>query len=518
MRPLYWVLPLALLLIPPPPAEVAPPFARAQAGVGPLAVGVHAPNRAWEEADFGRMADGHFGGVKMMSYHRPADYARLRRDNPGLDFAVRLDSPWNELPPPAEFAAFHVPRLRALVEAGFFPWVEIGNEPNLELHPGAEVAFAAWYVETLTDLRAAVPELRYGFPGLAVNQREYAWLDANAEAIAASDWLGVHAYWSDEREMLDPRRALKLVEYHRRFPGLPLLVTEAGNTSRGVPSAERARQYARFSRTVARLPYVKALHFFILSGTVDWRLFFFDDQAVAAVREAPQEPIPLLAGLVDLRRDAAAALLPLVSGPAPVAAESDGLDAPWPQRQAPPAAAPEARRRLIVDEAPAAGETDIPAVPHATAGRWVIGGDGLRSASAYIATDLSLRLEVGPPAPGVPFAVRIADDAQATGFALLWDGDAWHLQYQRDGEVVDDYPLEATPLSAPDGRLQLELALEPRSAAAWVWPAGEPQPGEPQAVFAPPPDAAGDATHPRRILLPGQPVANLSLEGLTRFS
>jgi hypothetical protein len=284
--------------------------------------------------------------------------------------------------------------------------------------------------------------------------------------------------------------------------------------------AERARQYARFTRTVARLPYVRALHFFILSGTVDWRQFFFDDLSVAAVREAPQEPIPLLAGLVDLRQDAVAALLPLVSGPVPVAAESDGLDAPWPQRQAPrPApAAPAARRRLIVDEAPAPDVPGVPAIPHVTAGRWVNGGDGLRSASAYIATDLSLRLEVAPPAPGVPFAVRIADEAQATGFALLWDGDAWHLQYQRDGEVVDDYSLEGTPESAPDGRLQLELALEPRSAAAWVWPVGESQPADPQAVFAPPPDAAADATRPRRILLPGQPVANLSLEGLTRFS
>jgi hypothetical protein len=307
------------------------------------------------------------------------------------------------------------------------------------------------------------------------------------------------------------------VEYHRRFPRLPLLVTEAGNTAPGVPPAERARQYARFTRTVSRLPYVKALHFFILSGTVDWRLFFFDDLAVAAVREAPQEPIPLLAGLVDLRRDAVAALLPLVSGPAPVAAETDGPDAPWSQSPAAPAV-PAARRRLIVDAAPAAGESGAPAVPHAAAGRWVNGGDGLRSASAYIATDLSLRLEVGPPAPGVPFAVRIAEDARATGFALLWDGDAWHLQYQRDGEVMDDYPLEGAPASPPDGRLQLEVALEPRSAAAWVWPAGEPQPAAPQAVFAPPPDAAADATRPRRILLPGQPVANLSLEGLTRFS
>ena len=138
-----------------------------------------------------------------------------------------------------------------------------------------------------------------------MDQRELEWLEANAEAIRASDWLGVHAYWATEREMLDPRRALKLVQYHHRFPHLPILVTEAGNTTAGLPPAERARQYARFTRTVARFPYVRALHYFILSGTRDWRHFFFDDLALAAVRDAPQEPAPVVAGLAGLRQEAA---------------------------------------------------------------------------------------------------------------------------------------------------------------------------------------------------------------------
>jgi hypothetical protein len=551
MKPLFWVVLLALLFVPPPPAGVAPPFARAGAGTPPLAAGVHAPNRGWEEADFGRMADGHFGGVKMMSYHRPSDYARLRRDNPGLDFTVRLDSPWNELPPPADFVAFHAPRLRALVDAGFSPWVEIGNEPNLELHPGAEAAFASWYLETLSALRVAVPELRYGFPGLAVDQRELEWLDANAAAVAASDWLGVHAYWTSEREMLDPHRALKLVEYHRRFPDKPLLVTEAGNNAAGVPPGERARQYARFTRTVAELPYVRALHYFILSGTVDWRLFFFDDLAIAAVRAAPREPVPLVSGLEGMRRDATAAILPLVSGP-PV---DPGDDEPGPVPPAPPLpapAVPAARRRMIADGAPAAAVARVPAVPHSTAGRWVLldgaagpptapagavagsaaaspalsqiapaGADGpvgLRSASGYLATDLALHLEVTPPAAGTPCAVWIADAGRTTGFSLLWDGGGWRLQYRRDGEVLEDHLLDESAAPLAGGRLQVEMAIEPRSVAAWIWPVGEAQPAAPQAVFAPPAVAATDATSPRYVVLPALPVTNVSLEGLTRFS
>ncbi|MGH2371282.1 MAG: hypothetical protein ACRDI2_24160, partial [Chloroflexota bacterium] len=60
---------LALLLIPAPPYGVPAPYDRAQMGVAPLAAGVHAPNRQWDEADFARVAQGRFGAVKLMSYH-----------------------------------------------------------------------------------------------------------------------------------------------------------------------------------------------------------------------------------------------------------------------------------------------------------------------------------------------------------------------------------------------------------------------------------------------------------------
>ncbi|MGH2369691.1 MAG: hypothetical protein ACRDI2_16015, partial [Chloroflexota bacterium] len=187
----HWPVALLLLLIPAPPLGVPPPYARARAGGSSLMVGVHAPNRPWREADYARVAEGHFGTVKQMSYHPPETYARLRRDTPAIQFVVRLDTPWNELPPPERFATAQAPYLRSLVEAGYEPWVELGNEPNLELHPGAEAAFARWYLDTLRALRAAVPQAKYGFPGLAENRRQVAWLEANAAAVEASDWLGV---------------------------------------------------------------------------------------------------------------------------------------------------------------------------------------------------------------------------------------------------------------------------------------------------------------------------------------
>src|SRR6266496_356117 len=124
LRSLVRLLPATLLfLLPAPPGDVVPPYGRARAGVPPLAAGVHAPNRPWRDADFVRAAQGQFGFVKMMSYHPLESYARLRQELPHIQFAVRLDTPWNELPPPDQFAGRNTPYLRSLVQAGYQPWV-----------------------------------------------------------------------------------------------------------------------------------------------------------------------------------------------------------------------------------------------------------------------------------------------------------------------------------------------------------------------------------------------------------
>ena len=213
------------LLIAPPPDGVLPSFTRVRAGAAPLLVGVHAPNRGFNEQDYARVAEGELGTVKMMGYHPAESYDRLRRSLPDLRFYVRLNTPWNELPSPEQFVNANAPHLRALVQSGVTPWVEIGNEPNLELHPQAEMTFVEWYLDVLARLREAVPEARYGFPGLARDLRELDWLEANAAAVEASDWMGVHSYWTSEREMRDPRGALKLTTFHSRFPQLPIGVT-----------------------------------------------------------------------------------------------------------------------------------------------------------------------------------------------------------------------------------------------------------------------------------------------------
>ena len=158
---------------------------------------------------------------------------------------------------------------------------------------------------------------------------------------------------------------------------------------------------------------------------------------------------------------------------------------------------------------------------------------------------LTAAATVADPSPG---AAITAAAPTATGFALLWDGEQWRLQYHRDGVLAADLPLRDVPTTGgqqhdpaglgalapdpdvkaglehrraitdvpPEDWLQVEVAIEPRSAAAWIWQRGAPQPEQPNAVFAPPEPAAMDGARPRALFLPAHPVANVVLEGATR--
>lgn len=103
--------------------------------------------------------------------------------------------------------------------------------------------------------------------------------------------------------MVDPAGALRFIEYRRRFSDLPLVLTEAGNQAESVPSQVRAAQYRRFARLVNRYTYVESVHYFILSGTWEWRRFFLDDQIAAALAEVAP----------GLRLSASPTLLPLAA-------------------------------------------------------------------------------------------------------------------------------------------------------------------------------------------------------------
>jgi hypothetical protein len=310
------------------------------------------------------------------------------------------------------------------------------------------------------------------------------------------------------------------------------------------------------------------VHYFILSGTPQWERFFFDEPMLAALAGATRAPVPLVDGLRDARGYVVALAHPLLAaraGQGTVSARAIPVALPEVAPLPPPE--PFRRRRLLADAAPGAstprtqpeGPAQAPWTPLAPGAPPAA---GLRSSSAYLGSHFSVQLEVAPPAAGEPLAIQFAETdlfappggngSAATGFALLWDGEQWRLQYHRDRALAADLPLAAVApvggdvvgalddsvavgqaqtigsmgaLGIPEDQTdhnsrghwyRVEIALEPRSAAAWVWPRGDPQPDQPNAVFAPPEAAATDGARPRALLLPAHAVVSVILEGGTR--
>ena len=62
-----------------------------------------------------------------------------------------------------------------------------------------------------------------------------------------------------------------LMALHDVYPDLPIIVTEAGDDGTQANGAVLAYEYARFVRLLAQLPYVRAVDFFLLDGTPEWR-------------------------------------------------------------------------------------------------------------------------------------------------------------------------------------------------------------------------------------------------------
>ncbi len=239
-------------------------------------VGLHARNAMqFPGHDFELIRRARIETMKMMSLTDIAIYDRLRKENPGIEFIVRLyDDRFgrNSRPSPAEFVARMIPiinRLRAYASK-----FEIHNEPNhvdgIEGWGASDDnarSFRAWYVPVLSALKKACPWARFGFPGLALNQphRDLAWLDICREAVEASHWLGCHCYWQ-RGNLMNDQWGLRFKLYHQRFPNKQIEITEFGNSTPGLPPEEMASQYVQYYQELNKYPYLGSASAFIASS------------------------------------------------------------------------------------------------------------------------------------------------------------------------------------------------------------------------------------------------------------
>jgi N-acetyl-anhydromuramyl-L-alanine amidase AmpD len=273
-------------------------------------VGLHARNDVrFPEADFLLIRRARIETLKTMSFTDISVYERLRRDNPDLEFIVRLFDDRlhaDSRPAPADF----VDKMAAMIDP-LQPYVtrfEIHNEPNhaegIEGWGASDqqaASFLSWYLQVLSRLREACPWAKFGFPGLALNSphRDLEWLDICREGVLASDWLGCHCYWQ-YGNMLKDDWGLRFKIYHQRFSSMPIEITEFGDSTPDRPRDEIAQQYARYYPELNKYPYLGSACAFIASSPdPSWIEFVWMKEGgeimpvVDAVRTMAREPVAI---------------------------------------------------------------------------------------------------------------------------------------------------------------------------------------------------------------------------------
>lgn len=252
-----------------------------------MRIGLNGRNDSgFHDLDYQLIREAKIETVKMMSLTQPEVFARIKQENPEIEFIVRLyDDRMSAQghPSPAEFAGRMIPIMAALHP--YATKFEVGNEPNhFKRYEGwgpedADAEnFKTWFLEVYDLLKAAHPWAELGFPALGTPDsvhRDRAWLEINREAIERADWLGVHCYWqtppNQPGTMLDPEHGLCFTYYHALFPDKPIELTEFDNDNivYGYPpdSEENiAQQYITYYQEFFKYPYLRSASSYIISS------------------------------------------------------------------------------------------------------------------------------------------------------------------------------------------------------------------------------------------------------------
>jgi hypothetical protein len=231
---------------------------------GQCLIGLHGrADGELQPADYPVVKAARLEAMKITSHATLETVNQLRAINPHIFIMVRAftsfgapDAPRRVTP--QDFVEWTTPDLARLYDADpAIRYVEIHNEPNVRAEglganwqDGKE--FGDWFLEVLALYRLRFPEALFGFPGLSPGPTSASEgrLDSEeflAQAIPAAqqaDWVGLHAYWVNEREFNSGRLGLNFTHYRNLFPEKMLFLTEFGNPAQ--PKHEVADQYSRY--------------------------------------------------------------------------------------------------------------------------------------------------------------------------------------------------------------------------------------------------------------------------------
>jgi hypothetical protein len=260
-----------------------------------------------EEADYPIVARARLEAVKITSHATLATVQQLRAINPDMFILVRAIETLEEdgqprKVTPAQFVERTTPDVSRLYDADpSLRYIEIHNEPNLRSegldgswNDGA--GFGDWFLEVMALYRARFPDAHFGFPGLSPGPDSAAEGRVDSEAflsqaeVAAqqADWIGVHAYWVNEKEISDEQLGFGFLDYRARFPEKLLFITEFGNPQQ--PKNVIAEQYARYYGLLRSVNGLGAAFAYVISSPDPvesarwaWRDEAGNDVGIAAV-------------------------------------------------------------------------------------------------------------------------------------------------------------------------------------------------------------------------------------------
>jgi len=220
--------------------------------------------------------------VKVTTHATHTSVDQLRQINPNMFIMLRPYVDFRQgkgvrVVSPDDFVHWTVDDLdRLLSYDPTLRYVEIHNEPNVTVEglgtnwqDGYE--FGDWFLAVLDLYRRRFPNALFGFPGLSPGPTSDSqgrlsselFIQQAAKAAQQADFVGIHAYWVNERELSDVSLGLDFARYRERFPEKVLFVTEFGNPVQPKPVA--ADQYARYYSILRHLPGLGGAFAYVLS-------------------------------------------------------------------------------------------------------------------------------------------------------------------------------------------------------------------------------------------------------------
>ena len=244
-------------------------------------IGLHAsadPNIT--DAEFQEFLNLRPGIIKVLSFHSDTAIRRLATSFPTASWVVRafLDFGGRTIAPEQFVNDTLSDVQRALgALAGRDVVVELHNEPNVVPEGLSKswtdgASFAVWWLDVLHRYRAALPGVRFIYPGLSpgttvsgVKLDHIQFAEASRPAIEAADGLGIHIYWSSVYPLTN---ALGVVDdYISRFRFKPIWVTEASNNKAGTSVPDKASQYLQCWQELQKRATVQGVTFFVASAS-----------------------------------------------------------------------------------------------------------------------------------------------------------------------------------------------------------------------------------------------------------